>query len=220
MKKRKTDYFRSLLCLPGTCMPFALTAMAVLGASHGCLTWLPHTLLNLMLCVYTNSVGGAHFTSSKSTSIPDLIFLLVCIVDNVLDLTHCALYAVEGWTVCCSSVYFEHRSYLWLEISDDCGSFQHSINFSNSTNSTDLIDKENCSSHYGILVVGSRNLWLREVDLWGWASDKLFPGPFLFLSLFPACHECTHLCQGNYCLDDLGQHGSRTAEQPCLETLE
>lgn len=58
-------------------------------------TLLPHTSprdpIDLMI-----SVVWAHFGSSESTSIIDLMFLLVYIVDIVLGVRHCALYAVEG----------------------------------------------------------------------------------------------------------------------------
>lgn len=46
--------------------------------------------MSLMISVYANSEVWAHF-GSKSTLVLGLIFLLVCIVDIVLDVRHCAL---------------------------------------------------------------------------------------------------------------------------------
>lgn len=47
--------------------------------------------MSLMMSVYASSEVWAHF-GSKSTLVLGLIFLLVCIVDIVLDVRHCALY--------------------------------------------------------------------------------------------------------------------------------
>ena len=91
--------------------------------------------------------GLGSFQLNKIHPCSHLIFLLVYIVDIVLDVRHC--------TLCCPglAVLFTLSIVLicYLKCLNGCSSFRHNSHLSSTISSTDLIDKKNCSWHHGTM---------------------------------------------------------------------
>lgn len=130
----------SLLSPPVACVSSALAATAV-QKTHCCLP-----LMSLMISVYANSEVWTHL-GSKSTLVLGLIFLLVCIVDIVLDVRHC--------TLCCPGLAVVFTLSIvpicYLKYLNGCGSVWNNSDLSSIISSTDLVDMENYSSQHGTM---------------------------------------------------------------------